>query len=61
MTLEILIDARGRVVREKVIQSIPQLDDAVIAAVRQWVFAPALKNGRPVAALARVPMKFQIY
>jgi protein TonB len=61
VTVEILIDASGRVRRPKVVRSIPQLDDAVLAAVVQWVFAPARKDGRPVATLALVPMKFQIY
>lgn len=61
VTVEILIDATGKVRRPRVIHSIPQLDDAVVAAVRQWVFAPAMKGGRPVATLALVPMKFQIY
>ena len=35
--------------------------EKVLAAVVQWVFAPAIKDGRPVATLALVPMKFQIY
>lgn len=61
VTVEILIDAAGRVRRPRVIQSIPMLDDAVLAAVVQWVFAPATKDGRPVATLALVPMKFQIH
>ncbi|HET9316864.1 MAG TPA: TonB family protein [Vicinamibacteria bacterium] len=61
VTVEILIDAAGKVRRPRVIHSIPQLDEAVVAAVRQWVFAPAMKDGRPVATLALVPMKFQIY
>lgn len=61
VTLEILIDASGRVRRMKVIQSVPMLDDAARDAVRQWVFAPATKDGRPVATLALAPVRFQIY
>ncbi len=59
--LEILIDASGRVRRMKVIRSVPLLDDAAMDAVRQWVFAPATKDGRPVATLALAPVRFQIY
>jgi protein TonB len=59
--LEILIDASGRVRRATVLQSIPMLDAAAVDAVLQWVFAPATKDGRPVATLALAPVRFQIY
>ena len=59
--LQILIDARGRVARATVIESIRDLDEAARAAVLQWVFAPAVKDGRPVATLAVAPVRFQIY
>jgi len=59
--LEILIDDGGRVVDARVIQSIPLLDAAAIAAVKQWVFQPALRRGRPVPTLARAPITFRIY
>jgi protein TonB len=59
--LEILIDASGKVVRARVIRSIPLLDAAAIQTVYQWVFEPALKNGRPVATLASAPVGFRIY
>jgi protein TonB len=59
--LEIVIDASGRVVRARVIRSVPLLDDAAVAAVREWTFAPALRQGRPVAALAQAPITFRIY
>jgi periplasmic protein TonB len=59
--VEILIDANGRVVRTRVTRSIPLLDAAAIAAVRQWVFAPAVKGGQPVATLAMAPVTFTLY
>jgi protein TonB len=59
--LEILIDARGRVVRARVIKSVPLLDAAAIEAVGQWTFAPAIKQGQPVATLAQAPVTFRIY
>jgi protein TonB len=61
VVLEILIDASGRVVRARVIRSVPLLDDAAVEAVRGWTFAPAIKQGRPVAALAQAPITFRIY
>ena len=42
-------------------RSIPQLDAAAVAAVQQWVFAPALQGGRPVAAKATAPVRFHLY
>jgi protein TonB len=59
--LEILIDALGRVVRTRVLRSIPLLDAAAIETVRDWIFAPATKNGRPVASLALAPVTFRIH
>ncbi len=34
------------------------LDEKAIAAVRQWTFEPALKNGQPVEALVNVEIAF---
>lgn len=59
--VEILIDASGRVVRARVTRSVPLLDAAAVAAVRQWVFAPAVQGGRPVATVALAPVTFTLY
>jgi protein TonB len=59
--VEILIDATGRVVRARVIQSVPLLDAAAIKTVYQWVFQPAVKRGQPVATIAHAPVAFRIY
>jgi|KBSSwiStaDraftv2_1062776.scaffolds.fasta_scaffold15992_3 protein TonB len=59
--VQILIDANGRVVNARVIQSIPLLDAAALQTVYQWVFSPAMKNGRPVATLAEAPVTFRIF
>lgn len=59
--LEIVIGVDGRVGRARVLRSIPQLDAAAIQTVHQWVFAPAIKGGRPVATLAQAPVSFRIY
>jgi len=58
---EILIGADGRVLRARIVKSVPGLDAAALAAVRQWTFAPALKNGRPVPTVATAPVSFRIY
>jgi protein TonB len=60
VVVEILIDATGRVARVRVVQSVPLLDAAALAAVRQWVFEPAIKKGRPVSTVAIAPVTFRI-
>ena len=37
------------------------LDERAIAAVRQWKFEPALKDGRPVAVQINVEVNFRLY
>jgi protein TonB len=59
--VEILIDASGRVSRARVMRSVPLLDQAAIETVKQWVFAPAVKGGRPVPTTAIAPVTFRIY
>jgi protein TonB len=43
----------------KVLRSIPLLDAAALAAVRQWRYEPTLLNGAPVAVIttAAVPVQ----
>lgn len=59
--LEILIGVDGRVKNARVIHSIPLLDAAAIQTVYQWLFAPAVKHGRPVSTVASAPVTFRIY
>jgi protein TonB len=59
--LEILIDSTGRVVQARVVKSIPLLDASARQTVLQWVFAPAIKNGRPVSTIASAPVTFRIF
>jgi periplasmic protein TonB len=61
VVVEILIDTQGRVVRARVIQSVPLLDAAALQTVYQWVFQPAVKHGRPVPTIAHAPVAFRIY
>jgi protein TonB len=59
--LEVIIDASGRVQVRSIIHSVPVLDAAAMATVKQWLFSPAIKNGRSVATVARIPVSFRIY
>jgi protein TonB len=58
--VQALVGKDGRVKDTLVIKSIPTLDAAATAAVRQWVFKPARARSRPVAVWAAVPMKFAL-
>jgi periplasmic protein TonB len=61
VAVEIVIDATGHVSRARVTQSIPALDASALECVRQWVFQPAMKHGRPVATIANAAVTFRIY
>jgi TonB family protein len=61
VVVEFLIDTKGRVARTRVVQSVPGLDEAAVECVRKWRFKPALKNGKPIATIARVPVWFKTY
>lgn len=52
----------GRVRKVWVISSkTPVLNNAALAAVQQWSFAPAVKHGRPVATIIQAPVSFRIF
>jgi protein TonB len=57
--VQALVGTDGHVKDAKVVKSIPGLDAAAEAAVRQWVFKPAMARGRPVAVWVAVPVRFQ--
>ena len=59
--VQALVGRDGRVKDTRVVKSIPMLDAAAVAAVRQWVFKPALSNNKPVAVWVAVPMKFSLH
>jgi TonB family protein len=51
VVVEITIDERGEITRKTVLQSMgPKLDDKVLAALENWRFQPATRNGIPIAS-----------
>ncbi len=58
--VDILIGEEGEVAQAKVRLSVPGLDEAALACVRQWQFDPARVAGKPVAYFAHVPVRFNI-
>jgi protein TonB len=59
--VQILISISGKVTNACIVQSVPYLDHAALETVYQWRFSPAIKNGSPVATIARALVRFRIY
>ena len=58
--VQALVGKDGKVKDVRVVKPIPMLNDAAIAAVKQWVFKPALSNNKPVAVWVAVPVRFKL-
>jgi protein TonB len=59
--VQALVGKDGKVKDTRVTKSISMLDASAIAAVKQWVFKPALSNNKPVAVWVAVPVKFTLH
>jgi protein TonB len=55
-----VIGIDGKVADAKVLRSIPLLDQAALAAVRQWEYTPTLLNGVPVPVIMTVTVTFNL-
>ncbi len=58
--LDLVIDTEGRVVEIRTIRSIPGLDEAAMAAARQWVYKPVKVDGKLVSVRLTVPITFAL-
>ncbi len=58
--LEATTDIFGRVVDVRVLKSLPLIDEAAIAAVRQWIYEPMIVNGRPRGLVVTVTLRFEL-
>jgi protein TonB len=58
--LEATIDERGFVTDARVLRSVPLLDAAALAALKQWRYTPTLLNGTPVRVLMTVTFRFTL-
>ena len=56
--VEARIDETGAVASARIAESIPALDHAALAAVRQWRFMVTTVRGKPAAIIARIPVTF---
>jgi periplasmic protein TonB len=61
VTLKAVVAADGHPTDIKVLKSLdPELDQNAIAAVKEYLFKPATKNGEPVAVFATVEVPFRL-
>jgi TonB family protein len=57
---EATTDVYGRVEKVKILKSIPELDQAVIEALKQWIYEPAIIEGKPRPIIFRVSCRFTL-
>src|SRR5579862_5125874 len=56
--VELVVDKEGHVTSAQVIQSIPGLDEAALAAARKWEYQPTKVDGKPVSVRVTAPISF---
>jgi len=62
VTLSVIIGTDGKAHNVKVVKSLePSLDANAIEAVKSWKFAPATKDGRPVAVAMRLEIDYKLW
>jgi len=58
--LEAKIDENGQVMDTMVLRSVPELDQAAVEALKQWVYEPMVIEGKPVKAIFTVTVRFRL-
>jgi TonB family protein len=57
--LQVTLDAQGAVTAATVLDSAgPELDESALATIKTWKFAPATRDGQPIAATVPVDVSF---
>ena len=62
VTVRFLLDERGEISRVHVLHAAPPdaFNNAALIAVKQWKFAPAVKDGKPVPVWVDLPLHFSL-
>jgi len=58
--IDAIIGPDGRVTEARILRGVPMLDDAALAAVRQWAYTPTLLGGVPVPLEMTVTVNFRL-
>jgi TonB family protein len=60
VVMQITVDEEGNVTEAKPLSGHPLLNDAAVAAVKQWKYSPAIMNGVPVSLITTATLDFKI-
>jgi periplasmic protein TonB len=60
VVLECTVSPQGGVMTVKIVRGIPLLNTAAVAAVKQWVYTPTLRDGAPIPVILTVTVQFGI-
>ena len=60
VVVELQVNTQGRVTDAQVVKGIPLLNEAALAAVRQWAYTPPLVDGVPVRLIMTVTVHFKL-
>jgi protein TonB len=60
VVIEAVIGPTGNIVEARVLRSKPLLDEAALAAVRQWRYTPTLLGGVPMSVILTVTVTFAL-
>jgi len=58
--LECIVSPQGRVTDVTLVRGVPLLNESAMAAVRQWLYTPTLKDGVPVTVIMTVTVRFEL-
>jgi len=58
--LDVVVSAQGKVENATIVRSVPGLDEAALAAARQWEYEPVKVDGKPVRVRVTVPVVFSL-
>ncbi len=58
VVLDAVITEQGRIRDVHVVKGVPRLSEAAVEAIRQWRFAPATEDGKPVAVKFTMTFNF---
>ena len=58
--MQILINEQGEVTEAEIVSGLPWLNMASLRAARQWIFAPTLREDRPVKVQGVLTFNFTL-
>jgi len=60
VVVEATTDIHGQVQKVEVMNSVPELDQAVIDAIKKWIYEPMVINGKPRGVIFTIAFQFRL-